>query len=36
MAKIAGEYDCVAAQSINPGRLRQAHQTPCTPDMAYF
>lgn len=36
MSKIAGEYDCVAAQSINPARLRLAHQTPCTPDMAYF
>lgn len=36
MTKIAGEYDCVAAQSINPERLRRAHQTPCTADMAYF
>jgi hypothetical protein len=33
---IPGEYDCVARQSINPKRLRLAHQTTCDAATAYF
>ena len=33
---ILGEYDCVARASMNPRRLRLAHQTPCTEQTAYF
>jgi len=33
---IPGEYDIVSRQSLNPKRLRAAHQTSCEPAQAYF
>ena len=36
MRIIPGEYDCVSRASLNPARLRKAHETPCEPSMAYF
>jgi len=33
---IPGEYDIVSRQSLNPARLRLAHETSCNPDTAYF
>jgi len=33
---IPGEYDCVSRASLNPKRLKAAHETPCDPATAYF
>lgn len=33
---IPGEYDCVSRQSLNPARLRRAHEIPCDAATAYF
>lgn len=33
---IPGEYDIVSRQSLNPNRLRAAHETSCEPSQAYF